>query len=528
MNNFYSLIYLTEELNTKLKGSVFEASLSPHKDVWEAFFSKKEKSKRVIFSAHPSETALFHDRYRASKKSNVTHFFETLNGLQISEIILAKNDRFITFRFENGTRLLFQLFGNRPNVFLIENGIINESFKSPDEYTGQPAPEPRGASSKKELAENMSPKKAILATDMKFPRHLIQPVIDHYNLDEKSPDECRKITLKLVSAMFNNPEFRVLQSGNICLVPYHLLPLENLRTFSTMTEAIRYAYYKTSNERRLSSKKQTLEPAINRQIKKLRTTINQLKNADKGVERAEMYEQYGHLLMANAHKKMDPATNKMELENLFNDNESIEIPVKPGLSVAENAQRYYDKSSDSLRNVEESKRRLKEAREALKKVEDIKSSFDNIDRIYEFDDWYKEHESLLKETGILSGTQKKKAAPYRKAEIEGYEVWIGKSAKSNDTLTADAHKEDIWLHARGVSGSHVVIRMNNQKEMPPKSVLMKAASIAAWNSKARGSGLAPVIITKRKYVTKSKGLPPGAVRVQREDVEMVKPQKYKS
>jgi predicted ribosome quality control (RQC) complex YloA/Tae2 family protein len=70
--------------------------------------------------------------------------------------------------------------------------------------------------------------------------------------------------------------------------------------------------------------------------------------------------------------------------------------------------------------------------------------------------------------------------------------------------------------------------MNNQKEMPPKNVLLKAAAVAAWNSKARGSNLAPVIITKRKYVTKPKGAPTGTVRVMRENVEMVKPQKLPS
>jgi predicted ribosome quality control (RQC) complex YloA/Tae2 family protein len=70
--------------------------------------------------------------------------------------------------------------------------------------------------------------------------------------------------------------------------------------------------------------------------------------------------------------------------------------------------------------------------------------------------------------------------------------------------------------------------MDNHKEMPPKKTLLKAASVAAYNSKARGSGLAPVIITKRKYVVKPKGAPTGTVRVNREEVEMVKPQKMSS
>ena len=81
------------------------------------------------------------------------------------------------------------------------------------------------------------------------------------------------------------------------------------------------------------------------------------------------------------------------------------------------------------------------------------------------------------------------------------------------------------MHARGVPGSHLVIRMGNEKKLPAKSVLLEAASYAAYNSKAKGMKLAPVIITKKKYVRKPKGSPPGAVLVDKEDVEMVTPKK---
>jgi predicted ribosome quality control (RQC) complex YloA/Tae2 family protein len=108
-----------------------------------------------------------------------------------------------------------------------------------------------------------------------------------------------------------------------------------------------------------------------------------------------------------------------------------------------------------------------------------------------------------------------------------YEIWSGKSAKSNDQLTSHAHKEDIWLHARGVAGSHTVIRMGNNKDFPPQQVLLKAASYAAYYSKARGMKSAPVMYTKCKYVRKPKGAAPGAVVVEREEVLMVPPMKPK-
>jgi predicted ribosome quality control (RQC) complex YloA/Tae2 family protein len=75
-----------------------------------------------------------------------------------------------------------------------------------------------------------------------------------------------------------------------------------------------------------------------------------------------------------------------------------------------------------------------------------------------------------------------------------------------------------------VSGSHAVLRKASKTAVPPKWIIETAASIAAWHSKARGSGLAPVIVAERKYVRRARKGPPGAVLVDREDVVIVPPQ----
>lgn len=525
MNNFYALIYLTNYLKNKYRNSDFLLGYSPHKNVWEGYIQKKNVTKRIVFSANPSETALFLDKDRPAKKSHVTHFFEELQGKKISDITLAENDRFVTFYFENEASLLFQLFGNKPNIFLIKDGLITESFKGNDEWIGQPAPQPRKPSGPAELTEKLSPKKAIVKTDPAFPRHLVQPVISHYDLEEKPVSEIQTIVLKLTRAMKEQPEFRVLEDGNLCLIPNEMLPLPNRKAFENVNDAIRYVYYRTSRERRLSSKIRTIKPKIERAIQQKESALNQLQQAEKGLDRAQKYEEFGHILMAHAHETVEEGSEKITVTNFYDDNQPVEIPLKPELSIAENAQNYYEKSTKAVRSVEESKRRLKETETELAQLQDLQQSFGEIEKVYEFDDWFDEHKAELKELGILAKTRQAETLPYRKTNIGKYEVWIGKNAKSNDRLTSDAHKEDIWLHARGVSGSHVLIRMNNNKEMPPKSVILQAAAVAAWNSKSRGAGLAPVIYTKRKYITKPKGAAPGAVRVQREEVEMVQPKK---
>lgn len=527
MNNFYVLIYLTEILKNKCKGRSFQFSTSPHKNVWDSYFIDDDNRFRIKYSVDPSETALFIDSYRPPKKANMLTFFEILSGKKVRDVIMADNDRYINFIFDDQHLLMFQIFGNTPNIFLIKNGEIIESFKSPDEFVGEPAPTPRQATVAKTPESNDSAKRVITKLDPKFPRPLIPLVVDEFNLKNKTISEIEEVVKTLVDSMLENPEFRVLENGNLCLIPSKHLPVPNLKVFENVNDAIRFAYYKTSNERRLENQRQSIQPKIERIINKYESTIRDLEKADKGLKRAEKYEKFGHILMAHAHEKK-AFSDSVTFPDLYNPEEMVEIPVKPKRSLSENAQYYYDKSSKSKRNVEESKRRLGKIKKKLKQLKELEASLNQIDKLYEFRDWYKEHEKELLETGVLKTDTSKKGPPYRVLKIDGYTVWVGKNAKSNDQLTSDAHKEDIWMHARGVSGSHVVIRMDNHKEMPPKKTLLKAASVAAWNSKARGSGLAPVIITKRKYVVKPKGAPAGTVRVNREEVEMVKPQKMPS
>jgi predicted ribosome quality control (RQC) complex YloA/Tae2 family protein len=527
MNNYYVLKHLAAFLQDRIDNSSYLFSYSPHKDVWELYIeTAPSQQQRLIFSTNPSETAIFLDNSRPPKKSNATTFFDQLNEDKLIKISLNDNDRFLTVLFQSGRELLFLPFGNHPNVFLIDNDEISEAFKQNSSHSGKTPPVPRVPKKKTaDLQDNSSPRKTILAHFPKFPRHLIDPLINHLGLEDLSAEDVADAIKTVVASMENNPCFRILEDGNLCLIPENILPLPTRKEFNNVNDAIKYAYYRTSSERRLSGKISSLRPKIVQSIKKHKAAVSQLSEADKGLERAEDYKKFGHILMANAHESLPLEDGTVEVSDLYNHNKPVRIPVKPSLSVAENAQRYYNKSSKAVRNVEESERRLKVMKKELTDLTRLLESLDSLNKVYEFDDWYSSHEHSLKKLGILSKIQDEPSLPYRKTEVDGYEVWIGKNAKSNDEVTTRAHKEDIWLHARGVSGSHVVIRMENNKNMPSKAVIRKAAAAAAWNSKARGSQLVPVIFTKRKYVTKPKGAPAGTVRVQREEVEMVEPHK---
>ena len=108
------------------------------------------------------------------------------------------------------------------------------------------------------------------------------------------------------------------------------------------------------------------------------------------------------------------------------------------------------------------------------------------------------------------------AKPYREyRSTGGLDIWVGRGAASNDALTFHASApDDVWMHARGSAGAHVILRWTDDAA-PPKRDLIEAAALAAWHSKSRHSTIVPVDWTRRKHVRKPRGAPPGTVTVER-------------
>jgi predicted ribosome quality control (RQC) complex YloA/Tae2 family protein len=117
-----------------------------------------------------------------------------------------------------------------------------------------------------------------------------------------------------------------------------------------------------------------------------------------------------------------------------------------------------------------------------------------------------------------------KGRPYRRVLVEGFEVLIGRSAADNDALTFRVGKPgDGWLHvAGGTPGSHVIIK-NPERCPVPKSVVERAASFAAWYSKARAGGNVEVHYCKVSDVRKPRGAPAGMVQLERYSRVRVRP-----
>ncbi|SMO65305.1 NFACT RNA binding domain-containing protein [Fodinibius sediminis] len=523
MNNFYTLIYLNREIKEKIQNGIFSFGISPHKDVLHIYIESDKETSRLIFSANARETALFLDRYRPPKKRNVIDFFPSLEGARVVDTSLADKDRLLSIIFEGGRSLLFKLFSGRPNVFLVEGDRIVDAFKNPEDLKGTSPPEPMAPVFKEEVSAGRNAKNQMTEINPLLPRNLLPYIIEEHEVEQMSPGKVKTFTRELSRSLLEEPHPRVLETGDFCLWSQKWLSLPSEKECETVNDCVAFAYKNAVHLRRLHSKKEDIVQFLERVEGKKKEMVRQLSQAEKSLNRADEYEKFGHLLMAHAHEQLTPGTEQITVEDFYENNDEITIPLKEQADIAGNAERYYEKAKDARKAYEEAKKRLPGEEKELLHVQSLLEEVREIDRLWDLDSWLKNNSESLNKLGFGSSDDKQLSSPYRKFKLGKYEVWIGKNAKSNDKLTSLAHKEDIWLHARGVGGSHTVIRMGNRKDYPPKRVLLQAAAYAAYYSKARGMKSVPVMYTKCKYVRKPKGGAPGAVVLEREEVEMVPP-----
>ncbi|MFY0672976.1 MAG: DUF814 domain-containing protein [Bacteroidia bacterium] len=240
--------------------------------------------------------------------------------------------------------------------------------------------------------------------------------------------------------------------------------------------------------------------------------------AEKQMERVNKdlnYRLWADLLMANLHS-LKAGGKKVNVLDFTGENE-IEIPLKKNLNIQENAAQYYRKAKNQGKELEILEKRLERHFENLEITEAHLLRLETTNDIKSLTSFEKEIFNQEK--------QGEKQKQFIEFEIGGYKVYVGRNSKNNDELTLGfAGKNDLWLHAKDLAGSHVVIRNQGSQTTYPKHVIEQVASIAAHYSKGRNQEFCPVLYTLKKYIRKPKGAAAGAVLVDREDVVLVKPE----
>jgi predicted ribosome quality control (RQC) complex YloA/Tae2 family protein len=209
-----------------------------------------------------------------------------------------------------------------------------------------------------------------------------------------------------------------------------------------------------------------------------------------------------------------------EATELVVDGERIELD--PHLSPIENAQAYFARYRKARETEERVPQLLDEARHAAEHLADLRTLVEVAEQMDAIRALRREVAAATGANAAKDSRKAAKSAPFGRIALSaGWEVLVGTSAAGNATVTFDiAHGEDLWLHARGVSGAHVILRGKGE---PPAEVVERAAQIAAAHSAARGAGAVEVDITRRRYVKKVPGGAAGLVRYTNERTKRVAP-----
>ncbi|MGN1160215.1 MAG: NFACT family protein [Lachnospiraceae bacterium] len=288
-----------------------------------------------------------------------------------------------------------------------------------------------------------------------------------------------------------------------------LYQTQEKREYESISELLEDYYAQKSAVTRIRQKsvdlRKIVQTALERNVKKYDLQCKQLKDTEK----REQYKIYGELLNTYGYGVVQGASS-MEALNYYT-NEMITIPLDPLYSAGENAKRYFEKYGKLKRTYEALQELTKETKSEIDHLESVATALDIAEKE---EDLVQIKEELI-ESGYIrrKGTVKKAkitSKPFHYISSDGFHIYVGKNNFQNDELTFQfAAGNDWWFHAKGMPGSHVIVKANG--ETLPDRTYEEAARLAAHFSKGAAQEKIEVDYTEKKNVKKPSGAKPGFV-----------------
>lgn len=253
-------------------------------------------------------------------------------------------------------------------------------------------------------------------------------------------------------------------------------------------------------------------------LKQANRKIQALQEDGQRTERFREYARYGELLKSHL-QEIKKGQEAITLVDYYDPNlPALTLPLNPSKDAVWNMEDYFKKYQKYVGAQEHLHPRVEQARQEVGRLERKLTQLKQ--GILDPDLSSPPQHSRGASVPSVTPPPKIKPAPAREYRMftsaDGLPILVGKTAKENDYLTFKVAKpDDLWLHARGTPGSHVVVRLEKGSAVPPET-LKDAATLTLWFSDLRKSGKGEVIYTLRKFVKKVKGQKPGAVMVDRE------------
>ena len=256
-----------------------------------------------------------------------------------------------------------------------------------------------------------------------------------------------------------------------------------------------------------ASLKKQLKTLLERSEKKLTLQQEALDEA----QEADRYRLYGELLSAQMHL-VPKGARQVTLENYYDEaGGTISVPLDETLTPVQNAQKYFKRYRKAMAARKTAAEQKEKTLQDISLLEESLLSLSNAETPEDLADVRRvleEAELLRREKSAKRVKKPPESRPMRFEASDGTEIYCGKNSVQNERLTKAADGQDLWLHARNMPGSHVIVRLEG-RELSDQT-LLEAARVAAYYSSAHGVAV-PVDYCLRRYVKKPAGTPTGFV-----------------
>lgn len=514
-----------------------------------------------------SNNARLHLTHHTLKNPNVAPNFcmllrKHLIGLKIKDIYLYDLERCVFIELENLEnpnkpilkKLIFELMGKHSNIILTnESDIIIDSLRHTSIENGAsrdiyPTSRFLNVSQTKssflkckdfeEFYEKIEPyltdnivsnfseiddlnisnfalDKAIVSSFTGISRPFVKNVINELNIKTISKDSIFQIfeyIKKIVSS--ENCSFKLISNDKD-----YALVLDSNSTESLSYFLDDFYFNKESNEL-FNNFRNSILHLILAILKKYEKRLENIDSKLDECNNMDAFRLYGELITANLYKIPKYNIDSITLENFYDNNNLISIPLDKRFSPQVNAKHYFKKYSKLKNALELVNIQKKDTLNEINYIESIVYELESSTTVEEVQSIYDE----ISESNIMPNKNPKPVKKAKKAKnltsnklasfnplkyvVDGFTIFVGRNNKENDYLTLKfAKKHDLWFHTKDIHGSHVILK-TDLNEPIPDDVLYEAARLACKHSKAKNSSNVPVDYCKVSFVKKPNGSKP--------------------
>lgn len=549
ITSYYTLQALAREFDSSLRRARIREIFTQQKNELLISLETPSNACTLTASTDPHMNYVFLREPVARAKKNSVDIFPTIFDKEVLEVRIQPNDRVLQINLQDSVSIWFRLFGSSANVLLVnEESLVVDAFKKSKAVAGErlvAAQPDRHIESLEnqtrflELLRSYAPKTAFAAVKAAIPTlgsTLSREIFHRAHIDEKQQvtalDE-EQVTmiwtqLRPLTEELRTPSpviyFRDKHPRAFSLIPLQHMAGSTSQSYGTVNEAVRSFVIATFRAESIEREKNILLRGIKGELERSRRSLEALSEELHEHDRVSEHERVANIIMANL-QHLTKGTKLVDLPDLYPSKKSVRITMDPKLTPAQNAKRYFDRAKKARTALQQASVRLEGLPSRVATLEKFQLHLDYCTTKEQMKEFQDQHRNELRAFNFIKADQQKKPLPFRVFTVSGgFEVWVGKSSEQNDVLTMKfARPSDLWFHARGAGGSHVVLKVGSGKGEPNRAAKEEAASIAAYYSKMRNAKHVPVAYCERKYIRKPKGANPGTVVLEREKVIFVEP-----